>query len=346
MAAEGQQNRNNQQDSGDSAANSSNDNADAVRTDTKDSDKGTSLSPEAMYRDILAQWANQKPGDFKSASDYATAVRQWLWQCYYWQNISSSFPYYLLNCLQQSPTQSSQPPRFAGTPLFHQFNQIRNQNIPLVGGIPQNGTRPVNQQNIVHEFLVPPLWKRFVAEFIDFLILFLLKLVITFVAVDFFNIIDLEKYNLAQWPTEILTDYKLALEMTSDIVLLELIHKLVVCVFEAICLHRGTVGIGGATPGKNIMGIKVVSCESVLDLGNNRVHVQPARDIGFSWALVRSIIKNLSMAFFFPVCFTLFFFQYNRTVYDIVCNCIVVEDCVPRNNNNNNNNNINNNNNH
>jgi hypothetical protein len=37
------------------------------------------------------------------------------------------------------------------------------------------------------EYRIPPLWKRFAAEFLDFLILFLLKLTVTFVVVDFFD---------------------------------------------------------------------------------------------------------------------------------------------------------------
>ena len=44
------------------------------------------------------------------------------------------------------------------------------------------------------EFRIPPLWKRFAAEFIDFVALFALKLVATFVAVDTFDLIDLDSF--------------------------------------------------------------------------------------------------------------------------------------------------------
>ncbi len=47
--------------------------------------------------------------------------------------------------------------------------------------------------------------------------------------------------------------------------------------------------------------------------------------IFYSSALVRSVIKNFSLAFFFPACFTVFFFQHNRAAYDVIANCIVVE---------------------
>lgn len=42
-------------------------------------------------------------------------------------------------------------------------------------------------------------------------------------------------------------------------------------------------------------------------------------------AFIRSVIKNFSMAFFFPVCLTVFFFQHNRAAYDVISNCAVVE---------------------
>ena len=42
---------------------------------------------------------------------------------------------------------------------------------------------------------------------------------------------------------------------------------MVVCVFEALCTHRGPLGIpGGATPGKLIMGLKIVKCHQVVYL--------------------------------------------------------------------------------
>ena len=47
-------------------------------------------------------------------------------------------------------------------------------------------------------------------------------------------------------------------------------------------------------------------------------------------ALVRSVIKNFTMAFFFPACFTVFFFQHNRTAYDVLAKTIVVQTDEPR----------------
>ncbi len=53
-------------------------------------------------------------------------------------------------------------------------------------------------------------------------------------------------------------------------------------VLQAMCLRHGVGGtVGGTTPGKRAMGIKVVSCTQVSSVGVNRVRVMPATDLGF-----------------------------------------------------------------
>ena len=87
---------------------------------------------------------------------------------------------------------------------------------------------------------------------------------------------------------------------------------MVVCVFEALCTHRGPLGMpGGATPGKMIMGLKVVKCTHILPLGLNRVQITPASDLGFGWALVRSVLKNFSLGngIIFFVLVNIFYFS-------------------------------------
>ena len=152
-------------------------------------------------------------------------------------------------------------------------------------------------------YTIPPIWKRIVAEILDFMILFVLKVMITFVAVDAFDLIDLENYDLPVAfdllsfnPENMKLDYNFAVQLTQEIIILELVHRMVVCVFEALCIHRGPLGIpGGGTPGKLIMGLKVVKCRQVTGLAVNRVQVTPASDLGFGWALLRSVLKNFSM---------------------------------------------------
>ena len=129
-----------------------------------------------------------------------------------------------------------------------------NLNIPGVGQLQlpglginlnlgnNNPAIPVLRATLVNAndasvFIIPPVWKRIAAEVLDFLILFVLKVMITFIAVDFFELVDLENYefpfDLMQLNTEnVKLDYSLALQFTQEILLLELVHRMVVCVFE------------------------------------------------------------------------------------------------------------------
>lgn len=45
----------------------------------------------------------------------------------------------------------------------------------------------LNLFTLGYEYRVPPIWKRFAAEFIDSTMLFLLKFSITFIAIDVFD---------------------------------------------------------------------------------------------------------------------------------------------------------------
>lgn len=96
--------------------------------------------------------------------------------------------------------------------------------------------------------------------------------------------------------------------------------------------------IGGATPGKTVMGLRVVKCRSITPVNRNNndeiVFVSPGTDLGLPLALGRSIVKNLIMTLLFPICFSLFSFRFNRTGYDLACDSIVVEDPYRNQNNN------------
>lgn len=88
--------------------------------------------------------------------------------------------------------------------------------------------------------------------------------------------------------------------------------------------------VGGATPGKSFMGLRVVGCMQVIQGGApDIVRVSPATTLGFVSSFGRAILKNLVLAFLFPVCFPLFFNKFNRAGYDLICRCIVVEDARP-----------------
>ena len=66
-----------------------------------------------------------------------------------------------------------------------------------------------------------------------------------------------------------------------------------------MCLQHGIAGqIGGTTPGKRIMGIKVVMCDRIVVSAqdNNKVVVTPAKDIGFTkWVFlsIQYVLENV-----------------------------------------------------
>jgi len=315
-----------------------------MSTNEEDKDEGARNVVDGQCQSPLignCAWFVPTRHTYKTAAEYAKDVEKWVQNAslsYYWQNVASAFPYFLMQqmAIQQQQLQinrinelrTTQPAALTWNSIVSRIVvQIRNVfRSRRVGNIPRvhNPTLGRLAELGGREYKIPRLWKRFTAEFVDFAILFLLKLFFTFIAMDFFDMIDLQKYEEPDGSSTI--DYKFALQITSEIFILELIHRIVVCFFEALCLHQGTNGVGGATPGKSLLGLRVVSCESIQPLQGSRVLVWPARDIGFGWALLRSIIKNFSMALFIPTCITMLFFPFHRTVYDILCGCLVVED--------------------
>lgn len=149
--------------------------------------------------------------------------------------------------------------------------------------------------------------------------------------------IDLDFDSLKSSLEEDYTDF---LSFSSDLLLVEIITKVLVCFYEAMWTAQGQTYIGGATPGKIVMGIRILYVEGVVPLGqpvaqpginfNNSVQMRallyPASNPGFRRALLRAIAKNMLMTLMFPMCFVLLFFRNNRTGYDVMTKTIVVEE--------------------
>jgi len=292
---------------------------------------------------------NRASGDMASeetimtAAEYSESVYQWLQQAYQWQALAVGFPTYMAyqSALQQQSTntlvnnnssQASVNPNNVSTANSQQPNQAPQAHPGVATRRIQTPSPPVWR-----EFKIPPLWKRASAEIIDFSILFLLKVVVTFVAVDYFELLDLDRYDKALLLAATGSgdiDFATAMEVTSDILLLEIIHKFIVCIFEALCTHRGIRGLpGGATPGKFLMGLRIYTCDQIAMLPEpNHIQIIPATDLGVFWACLRSLLKNVASTFFFPAWLTIFLSPHRRAIYDVMSRTIVLE-APPRNNN-------------
>lgn len=160
---------------------------------------------------------------------------------------------------------------------------------------------------------MPPLYKRLLAELVDFAALCGLKLALTVLAAD-----ALQDEPL--WGPE-----SGAPQLSRGLLLLELVYRALVCLLEGWCTARG-----GATPGKTLLGLRVVRARAVLPAGGRDVLVQPGGPLGLRVSLARAVLKNLLVWPLFPLCFALLVFRHNRTGYDLLCRVLVVEDPPPR----------------
>ncbi|RZF36913.1 hypothetical protein LSTR_LSTR004601 [Laodelphax striatellus] len=271
--------------------------------------------------------SNSKSNEEYSTEKYFQSLEKWLQEAYMWQSVTASFPYFLWynHCAANQISPSL---------IQNSAGQFPYPNLQNLGNNNQNTQF---QNTTIYEGIeckVPPLWKRLTAEFLDFIILFLIKLLVMFIAIDFVDMIDvynvdfdLERifdYDILQ--KEIKLDYKVAMQM----VIWEMVHRVLVCAFETLWLAKSVGGrIGGATPGKTVMGLCVVRCDTITTLRaeDDVLLVKPGTDPGLRCAFFRSFVKNLVLAFFLPANF---FSRvgYNRTIYDTICKTIVVEEAV------------------
>ncbi|CAH8468120.1 unnamed protein product [Heterobilharzia americana] len=113
------------------------------------------------------------------------------------------------------------------------------------------------------------------------------------------------------------------------IILADQIGRFLSALLEAFLIRRSIFGSdpGGATLGKWLMNLKVVSCEEIIAFPDV-VEVVPGADVGIIRALVRSLLKSTSFLTFFSfVCMMVF--QYHRCTYDIIAGTLVVQPIPP-----------------
>ncbi|KAM6135282.1 protein FAM8A1 [Pterocles gutturalis] len=180
-------------------------------------------------------------------------------------------------------------------------------------GAPRETARPAGR-----EFLIPSLAHRFIAEMVDFFILFFIKATIVLSIMHLSGIKDISKFAMHYIIEEI--DEDTSMEDLQKMMIVALIYRLLVCFYEIICIW----GAGGATPGKFLLGLRVVTCDTSVLIAPSRVLVIPSSNVSMTTSTIRALIKNFSIASFFPAFITLLFFQHNRTAYDIVAGTIVV----------------------
>lgn len=250
-------------------------------------------------------------------TEYADQLRDWLNQAYQWQCMP-----YVMSCALLNNQYSNS---VSGAPFINPIPNINvNANQTPQPANMQNETpaennserQPDLQQNgRVYE--IPKLSKRLFAEVIDFGLLFLIKALVTLTVLDSWNLEELSLFENEEIQEG---DYELAMAITANLLTIEFAHRLLVICYEVWFTHQG-----GATPGKRTMGITILSCNKCIQIGENRIVVQPGTQINFWKSLSRAFLKNMGAALLFPTFLPLMIVQHNRTLYDILCGTVVVQ---------------------
>lgn len=181
------------------------------------------------------------------------------------------------------------------------------------------GQQPVTP---VCEVQIAPISRRIYAEILDFIFLYLTKVLVFSILYD-----DLER--LSQLQYTLITDETASLKDIEELLIQALVYRLMVFAYEVFFLMGGLHGsVGGATPGKYFMGLSAVATDHIstvaTDADGERVRIQPGGNLGFWRSFIRALVKNFSMTFLFPVFLTVLFFQHNRTIYDVIANSTIV----------------------
>lgn len=295
----------------------------------------------------------EQPKQSSGTAEYCAQLQQWLWQSYWghvrWQSwvALSAFPF-VPPYTWTAPDTSTQTPRsFASTSGGGQqvldtrdwYNYPYQLTFPVSSPPPPGGpqtdhispttpttdARPGQQQNgnlapqAGREYTIPSPLQRFLAETVDFFILFCVKATIVLCVMHLSGMKDIAKFITHFIVEEI--DENTSMEDLQKMMAVALVYRVLVCIYETVCIWSA----GGATPGKFLLGLRVVTCDTSTLVRPNRVLVVPATNVSLSASTVRALNKNFSIAFLFPIFITLLFFQHNRTVYDIVAGTIVVQ---------------------
>ncbi|KAK2500472.1 hypothetical protein MC885_010088 [Smutsia gigantea] len=296
-----------------------------------------------------------------SAREYSRQVHEWLWQSYCgyltWHSGLAALPAY---CSPQPPAPSHPAGGGAGSPQAPQLGYYNPffflgaaaagpdpgaapgasalapgaalgprapQGQGSVRGAPATRAGPAASSRAPseigrqagREYVIPSLAHRFMAEMVDFFILFFIKATIVLSIMHLSGIKDISKFAMHYIIEEI--DEDTSMEDLQKMMVVALIYRLLVCFYEIICIW----GAGGATPGKFLLGLRVVTCDTSVLIAPSRVLVIPSSNVSITTSTIRALIKNFSIASFFPAFITLLFFQHNRTAYDIVAGTIVVK---------------------
>jgi len=241
-----------------------------------------------------------------TVDEYAELVAKWQ-QAYYTWN-TSCVNYYnmiVLNSTQQ---------------FFQQIPVLTSANL-LAMITETNSSPPFDPLAEIRNarLKVASMWRRFLAEAIDFILLHIFKILIVFFLSNYFNIIDESRLTLAYMISNFLYDETFSFPI--ELICIEFGYLIASIAFESFCLARY-----GATPGKRLLRLRVLKCDHLQMQENGDLTIEPGTMLNSGAALTRSSFKSLMSTFLFPaVLVALLTSQHRQTSYDMAANAVVVE---------------------
>ncbi|KAA3681425.1 uncharacterized protein DEA37_0009902 [Paragonimus westermani] len=213
-----------------------------------------------------------------------------------------------------------------------------------------------------HRYTIPHPWRRVAAELIDTLVVLIVKLILIYFLSGNSSLVEVFKYfglNILSSAPEYRTIRRAQMWAKSELhknefpmskferllfiahnelreggmdlfdwdllLIVDHIGRFIGALLEAFFISYSFFGQGpgGATVGKWLMNLRVVSCDEVIPLPD-MVEVAPGTNLGITRALVRSMLKGTSFLTFFSfLCMLLF--RYHRCTYDIIAGTLVVQ---------------------
>ncbi|XP_028819891.1 protein FAM8A1 isoform X4 [Denticeps clupeoides] len=208
-----------------------------------------------------------------STTQYCAKLQEWMWS-YYW-GCAPPVPAVYYSLPDAFPWRPAQPSP-AETP--HWYSQVAFRAPSAAGPEPAPagpGPRRVdgNAPQPGREYTIPSPLHRLLAETVDFFILFCVKATVVLWVMHLSGMKDISKFVMNFVVEEI--DDNTSLEDLQKMMAVALVYRMLVCFYEIICIW----GAGGATPGKFLLGLRVVSCDTSVLVRPNRVLVVPATNL-------------------------------------------------------------------
>lgn len=246
----------------------------------------------------------------ETREQYLERLNKWLNDARLWHSYCAGFPQFYMNNVNRFNISNENSDNFNQNLFQRRTNVTSSNRIPDANtGIPQ----PIH-----YEFVIPPVWKRVTAELVDFFILLVIKMVMTLMLLEGFNLMN-KDYNAFESLQKNIQDMR-----SLELLTLEVVYRSVACAYETYFLKGGQC----ATPGKRTMGLMVIRVKNIRPVAGapvETIRVTRCSTLGMKKSFIRAILKNIFIGLMLPICLVLYFFKFNRTAYDIMADSIVVE---------------------